>query len=134
MVWRGASLYQHDSDFIFPSDRLTGEKPASPNTILKKIIRPALKEAQVTGKVIGWHSFRHSLAQTCEGSVWMWRSRRNCLGTQIAGQRWTSIIHGVSAQKHEATGKIVDLLLPQPTKGAKAQHPSAPLESQLAIA
>ena len=30
--------------------------------LLKKIIRPALKEAGVHGKVIGWHSFRHSLA------------------------------------------------------------------------
>jgi integrase len=30
--------------------------------ILKKIIRPALVRAKITGKKIGWHSFRHSLA------------------------------------------------------------------------
>jgi site-specific recombinase XerD len=30
--------------------------------ILKKIIRPALVRAKITGKTIGWHSFRHFLA------------------------------------------------------------------------
>ena len=28
----------------------------------QKSIRPALERAGITGKVIGWHSFRHSLA------------------------------------------------------------------------
>ncbi len=40
----------------------------------------------------------------------------------------------VSAQKHEATGKIVELLVPQTTTSEEAQHPSAPLEDQPAIA
>jgi hypothetical protein len=30
--------------------------------VLTKIIRPALVRAKVKGKVVGWHSFRHSLA------------------------------------------------------------------------
>jgi hypothetical protein len=30
--------------------------------VLKKVIRPALVRAKITGKVIGWHCFRHSLA------------------------------------------------------------------------
>jgi len=33
-----------------------------PGMVLKKVIRPALERAGVTGKTIGWHSFRHSLA------------------------------------------------------------------------
>lgn len=32
-----------------------------PDMVLKKIIRPALKLVGIN-KVIGWHSFRHSLA------------------------------------------------------------------------
>jgi site-specific recombinase XerD len=30
--------------------------------LLRKVIRPALERAKITGKLIGWHSFRHSLA------------------------------------------------------------------------
>jgi site-specific recombinase XerD len=33
-----------------------------PDMILKKVIRPALERGGTTEKVIGWHSFRHSLA------------------------------------------------------------------------
>lgn len=60
--WRKRSDYRKDDDFLFPFLRLNGEKLLSPNTVLKKIIRPALKAADIPGKVIGWHSFRHSLA------------------------------------------------------------------------
>ncbi len=60
--WRQHSLYRQDGDFLFPSERLNGTKPLTPDMVLKKIIRPALKEAGVYGKIIGWHSFRHSLA------------------------------------------------------------------------
>jgi hypothetical protein len=42
--------------------RLGGKLPLSPDTLLKKVLRPALKRAGIEGKTIGWHSFRHSLA------------------------------------------------------------------------
>ncbi|MEO6818048.1 MAG: tyrosine-type recombinase/integrase, partial [Edaphobacter sp.] len=56
------SDYTRDDDFLFPSIRLEGKKPLTPNMVLKKVIRPALVRAGITDKVIGWHSFRHSLA------------------------------------------------------------------------
>jgi integrase len=61
MRWRRESAYNADDDFLFPSVRLNGQRPVTPDTVLKKIIRPALKAAGITGKVIGWHSFRRSL-------------------------------------------------------------------------
>lgn len=42
--------------------------------------------------------------------------------------------HVISAQKREATGRIVDLFLPRAATDAEGQHPSAPSESQLAVA
>ena len=54
--------YPADSDFVFPSIRLNGKKPVSPDMVLKKTIRPALERAGIKDKVIGWPSFRHSLA------------------------------------------------------------------------
>lgn len=60
--WRSEPDYRADTDFLFPSLRKNGTQPLTPDMVLKKIIRPALKRANITGKVIGWHSFRHSLA------------------------------------------------------------------------
>jgi site-specific recombinase XerD len=60
--WRCESLFNQDEDFLFPSVRLNGTQPLSPDTVLKKIIQPATTRAGITGKMIGWHSFRHSLA------------------------------------------------------------------------
>jgi integrase len=58
-VWREDSPYRGDDDFIFPSIRRKGKQPLSPDTLLKKIIRPAVVRAGIEGKAIGWHSFRH---------------------------------------------------------------------------
>lgn len=60
--WRSASTYRDDDDFLFPSIRMNGTQPLMPDMVLKKTIRPALARAGITGKIIGWHSFRHSLA------------------------------------------------------------------------
>lgn len=62
LSWRAESLYPTETDFLFPSIRLKGNKPLSPDSLLEKSIRPALIRAGIVGKQIGWHSFRHSLA------------------------------------------------------------------------
>jgi integrase len=62
LEWRQQSSYAADLDFLFPSVRFRGTKPLSPDSILKKSVRPALARIGVVGKRIGWHSFRHSLA------------------------------------------------------------------------
>jgi site-specific recombinase XerD len=62
LVWRRESIYAENADFIFPFVRRLGLQPLSPDTLLKKVIRPALERAGVVNKRIGWHTFRHSLA------------------------------------------------------------------------
>jgi integrase len=64
-AWRAISPYPGDDDYIFPSVRLKGAKPFSPDAMLNDYVRPALVRAGITGKVIGWHSFRHGLAEAC---------------------------------------------------------------------
>jgi integrase len=59
--WRRVTLYRSEEDFIFPSIAKNGTQPISPDMILKRHIRPALKQIGVT-KRIGFHSFRHGLA------------------------------------------------------------------------
>jgi integrase len=43
--WRSESPYFGDGDFLFPSIRLNGKKPLTPDMVLTKIIRPALVAA-----------------------------------------------------------------------------------------
>lgn len=60
-AWRESSLYRSDDDYIFPSIAKNGSQPIQPDMILKRHIRPALKKLKIE-KRIGWHSFRHGLA------------------------------------------------------------------------
>ncbi|MHB1838968.1 MAG: tyrosine-type recombinase/integrase [Acidobacteriaceae bacterium] len=59
--WREASLYKSEDDFVFPSVQKNGKQAISPDSILKREIRPALQRIGVT-KQVGFHTFRHSLA------------------------------------------------------------------------
>jgi len=60
--WRKEALFNKENDFIFASLRLNGEKPLGSDSILKKSIRPALQRTGISGKTVGFHTFRHSVA------------------------------------------------------------------------
>jgi len=118
--WKRESLYQGASDFLFPSIRLNGTKPLSPDSLLKKSIRPALLWAGITGKIIGWHNFRHTVG-TLLGSI-----GTDIKTTQSLLRHATSRItmdlytHAVSQQKRDANNRLVELLLPG--RVVNAQH------------
>ena len=60
-LWREGSLYRGVDEFVFPSIRSNGLRPISPDSVLKREIRPALVRIGVK-KLVGWHTFRHTLA------------------------------------------------------------------------
>jgi integrase len=122
--WKRQSLYQGDGDFLFPSIRLNGTKPPSPDSLLKKSIRPALKRAGIEGKIIGWHNFRHTLGTILRSIGADIKVAQDLL--RHANSRTTLDIytHAVSQQKRDANTKVVELL--QPGRTLKAQHLSAP--------
>lgn len=59
--WRGSCPYNQDADFLFGSPRMGGQQPYWPDSLLRKVIRPAAVRAEIS-KHIGWHSFRRTLA------------------------------------------------------------------------
>jgi integrase len=59
--WRNRSLYNRDSDFLFPSVQKNGSQPISADMILRRQIRPAAVKVGITKKV-GWHSFRRGFS------------------------------------------------------------------------
>ncbi len=124
LEWRKESLYNSEPDFLFPSIRLNGRKPLSPDSLLKRSIRPALERAGILGKQIGWHNFRHSLATNLRAMGVDVKVAQELL--RHANSRTTLDIYtrAVSQQKREANSKLVEMLLPTGMK--KLQHPSAP--------
>jgi integrase len=123
MAWRNECLFSQDGDFLFPSLRLNGTRPVSPDMVLKKVIRPALTRAGITGKVIGWHSFRHSLAVNLRALGVDVKTAQELL--RHANCRVTMDVYSqaVSAQKREASSTVFEMMLGSKAKGAEGQHP-----------
>ena len=125
--WRRVTLYRSDEDFVFPSIAKDGTQPISPDMILKRHIRPALKQIGVT-KRIGFHSFRHGLAT-------MLRQRGVDLKTaqellRHANGRITLEIYqeSVGEEKREAQDRVMGVLPAANENGAEGPNHSALLE------
>ena len=109
--WRNESAYNGDDDFLFPSIRRNGTMPLFPDMVLKKTIRPALVRAGITGKIVGWHSFRHSLATNLRSMGVDIKVAQELL--RHANSRTTMDLYtqAVSADKRDASRRQVELLL-----------------------
>ena len=121
--WRRESLYSSDADFIFPSVEKNGTQPISPETILRRQIRPALKKLGIT-KRIGFHTFRHTLGTLLRQRGIDIKTAQELL--RHTNPRITMGIYqqAVSAERREAQNRVVAGLIP----AGVLQHPSAPLE------
>jgi integrase len=111
MQWRGKSMYPKDGDFLFPSVRKNGLQPLMPDMVLKKIIRPALIRAGITDKVVGWHTFRHSLATNLRSLGVDVKVAQELL--RHANSRTTMDLYtqAVSADKRSASKRQVEMLM-----------------------
>lgn len=109
--WRSQSVYQSDRDYLFPSIRKNGTQPLFPDMVLNKYIRPALLHAGIVDKVIGWHSFRHSLATNLRSMGVDVKVAQELL--RHANSRITLDFYtrAVSSDKREASGKQFDMLM-----------------------
>jgi len=119
LLWRNASAFSADTDFLFPSLRKNGTQPLTPDMLLKRVLRPAAVRANIN-KRIGWHTFRHSLATNLRSLGVDVKVAQELL--RHANSRITMDIYtqAVSADKHRAASQIAGLL--------DVQHPSSTLE------
>ncbi len=124
MNWRARSCFASDVDFLFPSIRLNGSKPLSPDGLLQRSIRPALVRAGIVGKQIGWHSFRHSLATNLRTLGVDIKVAQELLRHSSCRTTLDIYTRAVSQQKCEANSKVVEMMLPIEVE--EFQHLTAP--------
>jgi integrase len=65
--WRGKCPFNQDADYLFGSLEKNGTQPYWPDSLLRKVIRPAVVRAGIS-KHVGWHSFRRTLATLLQSS------------------------------------------------------------------
>jgi integrase len=120
LSWRLVTAYGGEGDFLFPSERLNGVKPLTPDMVLRKIIRPALVRAGVENKVIGWHSFRHSLATNLRSlgvDVKVAQELLRHANSRITMDLYTQ---AVSADKRMASGRQAEMLMAGEKSGTES--------------
>jgi integrase len=123
-AWREETPYPADDDFVFASWRLHGKKPVTPDMVLKKVIRPALERAGITEKVIGWHSFRHSLATNLRAAGVDLKTAQELL--RHANSRITLEVYtrAISSTKREANDRVMQMFLDAGKKTISAPSPA----------
>jgi integrase len=128
LEWRRESMYQADGDFLFPSIRLNGRQPLFPDLVLNNYIRPAVAKAGIVGKVIGWHSFRHSLATNLRSMGVDVKVAQELL--RHANSRITLDFYtrAVASDKRAASGRQIEMLM-----GKTASVPSTVPSTALAF-
>ena len=101
--------------FPFPFHSAEWEATAIAGIVLKKIIRPALLRAGIRDKVIGWHSFRHSLATSLRSLGVDIKTAQELM--RHANSRITLDIctQGISSERRLASGRLMKMPLPEKT-------------------
>ena len=122
-------MFNQDEDLLLPSIRLNGQKPLSPDMILRDYLRPTVVRAGITGKIIGGHSFRQSRDQCSNngGGFKEYSSVDAIIAAWITMDVYT---HVLADEMTEASRRIFEMMLVPKAKGAEGQHPSTPLDSQ----
>jgi hypothetical protein len=95
-----------------------------PDMVLKKTIRPALERAGIKDKVIGWHSFRHSLATNLRAAGVDLKTAQELL--RHANSRITLEVYTreISATKREANDRVMQMMLEGGSKRLSAPSPA----------
>jgi integrase len=108
--WRGGCPYNQDEDFLFGSPQMNGSQPYWPDSLLRKVIRPAAVRAAIS-KRIGWHSFRRTLATLLQANGASVKATQDLL--RHASSRLTMDLYAqsITADRRAAQSGIIGAVL-----------------------
>jgi integrase len=108
--WRGRCPYNQDADFLFGSPEMDGQQPYWPDSLLRKVIRPAAVRAGIS-KHIGWHSFRRTLATLLQANGVSVKATQDIL--RHASSRLTMDLYAqsITADRRAAQSEVIGAVL-----------------------
>lgn len=106
------SAYNRPEDWLFASPRMKGTQPYSPDALLAKVLRPAVKRVGIT-KRVGWHTFRHSFATLLKSNgedVKVVQEALRHANSRITLEVYTQ---ATTPAKRKAQSKVVQMIRPE---------------------
>lgn len=107
--WKRVAPYNQPDDWVFASTRKRGKQPYSPDSLLKRCIRPAAVRAKIT-KRIGWHTFRRTFSTLLKANGEDVKVVQELLRHATVKVTLEVYAQAVTPAKRQAQSKVVGLL------------------------
>jgi integrase len=109
LTWRRATPYNQPEDWVFASTKKRGKQPYSPDSLLKRCIRPAAERAKIT-KHIGWHTFRRTFSTLLKANGEDVKVVQELLRHATVKMTLEIYTQAVTPAKRTAQSKVAELL------------------------
>ena len=109
LTWKRAAPYNQLEDWVFASTRMRGKQPYSPDSLLKRSIRPAAERAKIA-KHIGWHTFRRTFSTLLKANGEDIKVVQELLRHATVKMTLEVYAQAVTPAKREAQSRVAGLL------------------------
>jgi integrase len=109
LSWKFAAPYNQPEDWVFASTRKKGKQPYSPDSLLKRSIRPAAIRAKIA-KHIGWHTFRRTFTTLLKANGEDVKVVQELLRHATVKMTLEVYAQAVTPAKREAQSRVAGLL------------------------
>lgn len=109
LTWKRATPYNQPEDWVFASTRMKGKQPYSPDSLLKRQIRPAVARAKIT-KHVGWHTFRRTFSTLLKANGEDIKTMQELLRHATVKMTLEVYAQAVTPAKRQAQWKVAGML------------------------
>jgi integrase len=109
LTWKRATPYNQPEDWVFASTRMKGKQPYSPDSLLKRQIRPAVARAKIL-KHVGWHTFRRTFSTLLKANGEDIKTVQELLRHATVKMTLEVYAQAVTPAKRQAQSKVAGML------------------------
>jgi integrase len=107
--YRNQTAYNQEHDWLFASPDMDGTQPYWPDSLMRKVIRPAAVRAGIS-KHIGWHTFRHTYATLLKANGEDVKTVQESLRHANSKITLDTYTQGLMPVKRLAQGKVIQAI------------------------